>query len=163
MRIQKKYLKVRKFGYKRVVNNERRFGWEPTQIIKHTETTSTTEYEGKVYDDGDVIITPHTTTTSKTRMKLYFERDKDRIANYSTVSLIEVLYDLVFLLRRAVGLLIPISCIGLGFVFLMGDSDTEIGKQIITICGTVLVAWFSGVALESIIAFIGSKVIKFDY
>lgn len=160
---QTKFLRVVPFGHKRVIRNERKFGWELVDYVKHTTTTTTTEYEGKVHDNGDVTFTPHTSTSSKTRMELYFVRDKDRIANLGSVYLVEMWFNLIFLIRRIIGFFVPIVGVAFLLVALMGGSMDEVGKMVGTAFFVIILSWLAGIILEDILAAIGKKVLKTNY
>ena len=160
-RVQTKYLTIKKFGWKRVAKNHERFGWYLDEAIKHTITTEETEYEGRVYDDR-ITITPHTKITKKTRMELSFHRDTNDIANMGQIFFIELLFNIVFLLRRIIGFILPWMLVPFALVFLMGESGSELGTTMTSILGVAFLAWLGGIILEVIISKIGEKVLKYN-
>ena len=74
--VEWKHLSIRCWGWKRVVKNTERFGWELMDAKERTTTTTKTSYEGRVVSDDKVEITPRTQTTTKKRVELSFARDR---------------------------------------------------------------------------------------
>ena len=112
--IQFKTVAVRTFGWQRVARNFCRFGWELGDANTITEVRERTRYEGRTYGDT-FTVTPHTTRRTKTRVHLSFARDTSAFPDYPRIIALELLFNILFLLRRIIGALLPW---GLGITFL---------------------------------------------
>lgn len=153
--MQQKSLVVRKLGWKRVVRNLARFGWELDDAVQHTHTQIKTRYDGNF---------ANTTKTKKIRIHLEFLRFDEKFENLSSVSALEFLYNFIFVIRRIIGTLLPFTLIMLippigPFIggLLFGQDRWSI--FIVLILGCVL-GWAILMLLENIFSFIAGKKLK---
>lgn len=156
-----KHMCLRKFGWKRIAKNICRFGWTLRDAEENHETTVTHGYN--VSEDDDYIyVNPTTTTTTKVRIYLDFVRYPDDFKNLKSIILLEAFYNLIFVLRRFCGWILPFFTVvalvlpGLGGAGSGSDMDALYGWY----GGTVLF-WLVGFFLEGILARIASKVLKY--
>ncbi len=160
MSVQTKNLVVKKFGWKRVCKNTQRFGWVLNDAVQHEETTVTTSYEGRVEGDK-VYIDEHSSSSTKVTIHLSFYRNKDDYTNLPAIFPLELIYNIAFLARRIIGFLLPLLTIGVVLIAAIGQSDwlfeeTNYG----TLWGVAIAIWLGLIILESIFAFIASKILK---
>ena len=163
MDYQTKYVSVKRLGWRTVVRQRKRFGWELYDAEEETETTTTTTYEGRITDDK-VYIEPKTSTSTKTRVNLTFIRYPKKFKNLGVVKPIEWIYNLVFLLRRILGALLYVATLlMLGMMFFMnqylfgGSSGAE---MIIIGFMSAWCVWIGGVVLESVLSLIAKAILR---
>jgi hypothetical protein len=116
-----KVLCVKKIGWKRIAKNTQKFGWELSDAEEETTFTTETEYENIEYDNKVYTRESGSTTTSKTRIWLYFHRYKSTIKNCNSIKVLEAFYNFIFLIRRILAFILPIMTIGIFFVIVLGS------------------------------------------
>lgn len=157
-----KYLTLRKFGWKRIAKNTQRFGWKLFDAEEETTITETTEYEGTISGDK-LTITPHTRSSSSTKMNLSFSRDPDRFVNLGSIRILELFYNIFFLIRRILARLLPLAYIASIVLMLLsnsvpnGELDTATTVFFYALGGTAV--WLAMIILENIFAKIASKIL----
>ncbi len=152
-----KSLSITKFGWKRVCNCVKRFGWVLYDGVEHT-TNTTTDY----YDRGGNFVKSE--TKSKVRMHLYFKRNADWFTNLPAIFLFELIFNIVFMARRIVGFFLPFSGIVMIGTVLLGGGQaaalTEGEVPVMMIIVGVFLAWLGLILLEEIISFIAGKILQ---
>lgn len=157
--MQSKYLTIKKFGWKRIAKNTQKFGWVLNDAEEHRETTTTTTYEGEVVND-EVRIREHTSSSTKVRIHLYFTRDPNNFENLKSIALIELLYNIAFLVRRIIGFILPIATVIMIILSFIGFSDMVIESSAPTWWGMGLFTWIGLIILESILASIARRILR---
>lgn len=160
MSIQTKNLVIKRFGWKRVCKNTQRFGWILNDAIQHEETSVTTTYEGRISGDK-IYFDEHKSSSTRITIHLSFYRSKDYFTNLPVIFPLELIYNIVFFIRRFIGFFLPLLTIGAVIVALMTESNAVNEINFITIWMAVIFIWLGLVMLESILAIIASKILKF--
>ena len=156
-----KVLRVKPFGWKRIARNVQRFGWTAYYAEEETTTTTETSYTGEIVGNK-VYITPHTKSSTKVRVWLSFYRNSDNFKNLYAIKPFELLYGIVFWIRRILGTLLPIATV-IMFIFVMINQSTPNPTEMESIFLYYLLAlgiWVLGMVLEGIIARIANKILK---
>ena len=156
-----KVLRVKPFGWKRIARNVQRFGWTAYDAEEETTTTTETSYTGEIVGNK-VYITPHTKSSTKVRVWLSFYRNSDNFKNLYAIKPFELLYGIVFWIRRILGTLLPIATV-IMFIFVMINQSTPNPTEMESIFLYYLLAlgiWVLGMVLEVIIARIANKILK---
>ena len=156
-----KVLRVKPFGWKRIARNVQRFGWTAYDAEEETTTTTETSYTGEIVGNK-VYITPHTKSSTKVRVWLSFYRNSDNFKNLYAIKPFELLYGIVFWIRRILGTLLPIATV-IMFIFVMINLSTPNPTEMESIFLYYLLAlgiWVLGMVLEGIIARIANKILK---
>lgn len=156
-----KVLRVKPFGWKRIARNVQRFGWTAYDAEQHTTTTEETTYTGEVANNK-VYITPHTKSSTKVRVWLSFYRNSDNFKNLYAIKPFELLYGIVFWIRRILGTLLPIATV-IMFIFVMINQSTPNPTELegIFLCYLLaLGAWIVGLIMESVVSRIAGKILK---
>ncbi len=159
MAIQRKSLVVKWLGWRRIVKNTARFGWQLSDAAKHTEITETTSYTGKVYENGDVEIQEHVDTSSKVTIHLSFFRNTLWFSNLSAIYPLEIIYNIFFTLRRIAAFFLPFS---IGVFFLVGvlfGMEDSVGWTGVVMF-SVLCTWLFSIFLETILARIAEGILR---
>ena len=161
--MQYKRVSISKFGWKRVAKNFMRFGWDLDDATQVTTTTTNTEYEGRVVGDK-VHITPHTTSSSKVHMELEFSRDRSEYSNLLAIFPLELVYNIVFLIRRLIGAILaiatPIFFVVMIFGGFMMEGETQ--ETLMLAYMIPIFVWIVGMIIESLLAFIASKILRYE-
>lgn len=159
MDYQTKYVSVKRLGWRTVVRQRKRFGWELYDAEQ--ETTTTTTYEGRISGDT-VYIEPKKST--KVRVNLTFIRYPKDFKNLGVVKPIEWIYNLVFLLRRILGALLYVATLlMLGMMFFMNKylfGGSPEADMIIIGFMSAWCVWIGGVILESVLSLIAKAILK---
>ena len=156
-----KVLRVKPFGWKRIARNVQRFGWTAYDAEEETTTTTETSYTGEIVGNK-VYITPHTKSSTKVRVWLSFYRNSDNFKNLYAIKPFELLYGIVFWIRRILGTLLPIATV-IMFIFVMINQSTPNPTEMESMFLYYLLAlgiWVLGMVLEGIIARIANKILK---
>lgn len=161
MDYQTKYVNVRKLGWRTVVRQRKRFGWELYDAEQETTTTTETTYEGTVSGDT-VYIKPKTTTSTKTRVHLTFIRYPKQFKNLAVVRPIEWIYNLVFLLRRILGSLLYLAtaAVFLAFFFLNTYMASKEAEPIIIGFMAAWFVWMGLILCEVVFSLIGKAILR---
>lgn len=160
MQIQEKTIAVKKLGWKRVCKNTQRFGWKLQDAVQEERTSVTTSYEGRVSGDH-VYIDEHNSSTTKIIMHLFFYRNRDAFSNISSIFVLELIYNLVFLVRRIIGFLLPLLTIGVVLIAALGESEwlfkeTNYG----TLWGVAVLIWLVLIITENVLSIVASKILR---
>ncbi len=160
MSIRYKDLSVCKIGWKRVAKNICHFGWRCTDAYEVTSETrdvteTTIRINGKDYVNVDAQI------RSKTRVDLYFVRDSRDFTNLPAIFLIELLFNIVFNIRRFIGFLLPIYLGISALLFGMGGSLPFDSIMVGLIAELVVLVWILLMVFEKIFAVIGGKILRY--
>ena len=150
-----KTLVVKRFGWRRICRNTQRFGWVLTDAEQHTETTTTTSYEGRVVGDR-VYIDEHKTTSTKVSIHMSFYRDDDDYANLPAILPIEFFYKIAFFFRRIIGAILPFFTVLFVIFLLMGDDGSGMTGAWIG----AMVAWIVLMIVENVLALWAYKVLR---
>ena len=161
MSTQRKTVTWGKFGWKRVCKNTMRFGWESLENVEHTETTYTTNYEGEVVNDK-VYIHENTSSSTKTRIHMSFIRDISQIANYHTIFILELIYNIFFLIHKIVAFLLPLWTAAFFILMLVPDKDFMFTNEFMTVFFGFYFFWIFLIIIENVIARIASNVIRYE-
>lgn len=163
METKYKDLTIKKFGWKRIAKNTQRFGWKMFNAKEETTITETTEYEGTV-SGNKVTITPHTTTSTKTRVKLNFSRDPNKFVNLGSIAVLEMFYNIFFLIRRILASILPLAYLAVFVIMILTNSvpnsdnlQTATTVFLYTLGGTGV--WLTMIILENVFAKIASKIL----
>ncbi len=160
--VEWKHISIRRWGWKRVVKNTQRFGWELMDATERTTTTTKTSYEGKIVSDDKVEITPRTQTTTKKRVELSFARDRSYIQNIAPILLIELFYWLLFTVRRLFWWLMAAAFfVTLAIMFISSGDETLI-EPFSQLFAIVFAVWLLARIVESILSWIAGKIIRYS-
>ncbi|MCM1131561.1 MAG: hypothetical protein NC310_08580 [Roseburia sp.] len=157
--MQSKYLIIKKFGWKRVAKNTQKFGWILNNAEEERETTTTTTYEGEVVNN-EIRIHEHTSSSTKVSVHLYFVRDPNDFENLKSIVLIELLYNIAFLVRRIIGFVLPIATAIMILLSFIGFSDMVLENSATTWWGIGLFSWIGLIILESILPSIAKRILR---
>ena len=160
--VEWKHLSIRRWGWKRVVKNTERFGWELMDATERTTTTTKTSYEGRVVGDDKVEITPRTQTTTKKRVELSFARDRSYIQNVAPILMLEIFYWILFTIRRIFWLLMAIAFFVTLAIMLISSGDETLIEPFTKLFGIVLIIWLLARIAEGVISRIAGKIIRFS-
>lgn len=157
MSIRTKNLVIKRFGWKRICKNTQRFGWVLDDAVQHEETTVTTSYEGRIVDDK-VYIDEHKKSSTIVSIHLSFYRNSDDYANLPAIFLFELIYNIVFFIRRIMGtLVLPLLTVVFAIVAALGKGmDSPLGSY----WGISIAIWLGLIILENIFALISSKILR---
>ena len=164
--LDKKELTVKNFGYMRIVKNFQKFGWNVYSVVRETTIESSTEYKGKVYEDGTIHIKPETTEKRTILIRIKMNRDENNFINLSKIYFLELLYNLIFLLRRLISIYLPVfSGICLIFVLIGSGDDFFLPEGEFYGIGKAWMLsfffWIGFIILENILANIAYKILKY--
>ncbi len=153
---------VRKFGWRRVAKNFMRLGWRLTDADE--VTTYNTDITRTTYQiDGKDYVNEEAKTTSKKRVELSFVRDSSWYTNLPAIFIFELLFTIIFNVRRIIGFFLPILggialLIGaMGGSFKFGEFDNTTPFLIVFF---IVIIWMVLMLLESLTAFIASKILR---
>ena len=171
-------------GWRRIAKNVMRFGWKLESAEEHTETTVTDHYE--VYETpvrkkwnggynsgyetdiyGNIVTKEEkrylkTTKETKSRVYMDFCRNAVWYTNLSSIFLLEFLFNILLLVRRLLGFLLPLFIPACILVVLFGGGqafaiyETPL-PQLFTAC---FFGWLGLILAEDIVAFIASKILR---
>lgn len=160
---QTKYLRIKKFGWKRVVKNVEKFGWTLDEAEKETVISRSTSYDGNVYGDK-IYIKENVKETKKVFMNLSFHRYKDEFENLSSIFALELLYNIIFLLRRLCGFFLPVLSIVVFVLFALSSGEGTLAKEmkLDIILAVDAIGWILGLVLEGVLASISKKILKIN-
>ncbi len=159
-------LSVRKFGWKRVAKNFCRFGWETVGAEERTEITETPCHDHKEYETQEAYVIEdvyYTKRETKVRVWLSFVRFPDRFANLGAIKPLELLFDLVFLVRRILGFLLPLAALAAAVMTVIENAGGGEYQYAFPLIGGVLAGAFVWLLLnvaEVVIARIASRILK---
>ncbi len=158
-----KVLCVKRFGWKRIARNTERFGWTLDEAEEETTTTHETTYEGEVVGDK-IYVKPHTTTSTKVRVWLTFWRNKDDFKNLMAIRLLELVYNILFYIRRIVGFFLPVvgvlSIIVVAFSNSTGGHYDDETTQLSMYLLAAFASWISLIICEGILSRIAGAILK---
>lgn len=156
--VDTKVVAVRKFGWKRIAKNFCRFGWHLSDAEEERVTTYETTYEASVYDDK-VYVKPHTTSNTKITMWLSFWRNSNEFTNLGAIWPLELIYNIIFLVRKIVAFFLPfvtiIMFLGMMLNFVDPENSPLVKGWIIGFIG-----WIVLIILEGILARIAAAILK---
>ena len=159
--VKTKVLRLKRFGWKRIAKNVQRFGWTMSDAEEETTTTTETSYTGEIVNNK-VYITPHKTSRTSIVVWLSFFRDKDRFYNLYAIRPLELLYTVIFWIRRILGNLLPLATLVM-FIGVAVNQSTPNPAEFENIFLYYLLAifiWLSGIVLEGVISRIAGKILK---
>lgn len=155
-----KRLILKRHGWKRIAKNTMKFGWELYDAKEHTTVTEETSYTGKVVDDT-IYLDPHTKTYTSISIHLSFVRYKEKFSNLFAIFPLEILYKIVFTLRRILGSILPLA-FGASFLFYIFMSGTDSNVMLpLGCCFIGLIVWAVLILFEQIFAGIAGKILRF--
>ena len=159
--MENKIVKVSRFGYNRIVSNFQKFGWEMDSVTEMTKTSTRTTYEGRVIGD-EVHIEERNHVKKKVFVEIDMHRDEDSFLNLKAIKVLELFFNIIYLLRRLLALVLPIVSVVLGIVVLLGNGDllfeAEEGELPIGLYWILgLFGWVVLIIIENILASIASK------
>ncbi len=156
---QTKTLRIKKLGWRRIAKNTQKFGW----ILDNAEQEVTIErersYEGRVYNDK-LYIDEKVTERKKVVMVLSFHRDTSEFANYRQISIMEVFYNIIFLIRRIIGFFLPILTVIVLIIALIGSIDQLPNEGSFYL--VLVFIWIFGIISENILASIFGHCLKYN-
>lgn len=162
-KIKTKVLCVKKLGWKRIARNTERFGWTLDEAEQETTTTHETTYEGKIIDNK-VYVKSHTNTSTTIRIWLSFWRNKDDFKNLTIIRPLELIYNIIFTIRRIIGFFMPIATILLiiGTLFLnaTGSGYHDEMNRFFIILIVVFLIWLLLMICEGIFSRIAGAILK---
>lgn len=172
MAVKYKKLVVGRVGWGRIVRNTERFGWELVTAEEVTTVETETYYEGyqdgnrfiiEAEMDGNNIKLPTKTREHKSvREHLTFRRDSNWFKNLFAIFPLELIYNILFIVRRIIGILLPIAA-GLLFAVAIIFNNIELRDDIIHISMYVEIAfvvWLALIIIEGILARIAKRILK---
>ncbi len=156
---QTKTLRIKKLGWRRIAKNTQKFGWILDDAEEEVTIERSRSYEGRVYNDT-LYVDEKVKEKKKVVMVLSFHRDTSEFANYRKISIIEVFYNIIFLIRRIIGIVLPILTIIVFIFALMGGTDQLPNEGSFYL--TILFIWFFGIISENILASIFGHCLKYN-
>ena len=156
MALKIKVLCIKKLGWQSVANEFIRLGWHLDSAEQETTTTNTDHYD--VYESGRREYTG-TSTSTKVRVWLSMSRDRDWYVNGSKIVIIDILFSIVFLLRRIFAWLAPISSIPFIIIFLLGKAGDEEYNAFLVIFLVMIFSWLGLRILENVLSRIGKRIL----
>ncbi len=159
MGVQTKFLRINKFGWKRVAKNTMRFGWELDDAVQHDETTYNRSYT-TTYGTYGAYTKEHVDKRTKTRIHLTFYRYTDAFTNLFSVFFLELLYNLAFLVRRLIGWVLPLGGGILLFFALMGEGEEIAESAFGFYVFTAFFLWVGLQVAEVILSLIAKAILR---
>lgn len=164
--IDEKELIVKNFGYMRIVKNFQKFGWNVYSVVRETTIKKTTEYEAKVDYNGNPYIDTNEKEEKSVLIRIKMNRDENHFINLSKIYFLELLYNLIFLLRRLISIYLPVfSGICLVFVLIGSGDDFFLPEGEFYGIGKAWMLsfffWIGFIILENILANIAYKILKY--
>lgn len=174
MSLKWKYLKVGTIAWERICKNTERFGWQLSSAKEHEEITTREYVEGKEEDgkfiieaekrNGEVYIPTRTEKHSKRWVELWFYRDSSWFKNLYAISLLEIIYNIIFTIRKILGKLLPIATLLViaGVVlFNQGEMFDELVMPFGVGVMFALQIWLIAIVFEEILARIAKAILKY--
>lgn len=161
---QSKFLRIKRFGWKRIAKNIMKFGWEMYDATEHTTTTETHTLSAYVDYNNNVRVEDKVDTKSSVRMELCFVRYKEKFVNLGAVKPLELLYNLIFLFRRIIGFFLPFGFLGLFACGVICNQTPDFENILGTIgiwVSVAFVSWTLFIILEQILSSIACKILKY--
>ena len=154
---------VKKQGYKRIVNNYQKFGWNIDNIVEETILKATEKYIGRI-DNNQLNINKNVNQSKKILMHIYMSRDKNKYSNIDQIYTIENVFNLLCFIRKIFDLIIPIFTVFIVLILLLngvkGFIIIEKGKfgfggyWIVS-----LIVWIGLVLIENKLASLSQKIL----
>lgn len=164
--IDTKEVYVKNFGYKRIVKNFQKFGWNVYSIVRETTTETTTKYEGRIVDDDKIEIDEIKNEKKTVWIHIKMDRNENDFVNLNKIFFLELFFNLIFLIRRLIAFFLPILSIPCIIIMALGKSDELISDGgdfygLGEIWMLALLIWIGLIITENILASIAYKILKY--
>lgn len=161
--METKTMKLKKLLSKRVIRNTKGFGWHLYDATDVSETTTWVDsVEAENIYDNKWKLTPHYNSETKYFIMVTFYRKNEWFKNLRSVKVLEFFYNLIMILRRIIGALLPLM-----FVVAMGvtvafssQNNGEAASILATVFGISFSAWLLFMLLEDIFSAIARGILK---
>lgn len=158
-----KVICVRKFGWKRVARNIESFGWKLGDAEEHTEISEKHEHTFTLTDTG-VTHEHHVQRETKVRIWLSFFRHNDQFANLKAIKPLEILFNLVFLIRRIIGFLLSLMAAACFLLVIFENAvggNYEYSYPVVGVTFSALFVWIVLNFVEVLLAKIAQNKLKY--
>ena len=161
--METKSMRLKKLLSGRVIRNTKCFGWHLYDKTDVEETTTWVDSVDAEHMYGDKWkFTPHYNSETKYFLDVSFYRKSEWFKNLGGVKILEFFYNLIFLIRRIIGALLPaVFVIAMIFVITgtSGNDDTT-SNLVGAIFGGTFMTWVLLMLLEDIFAMIARGILK---
>ena len=161
--METKSMRLKKLLSGRVIRNTKCFGWHLYDKTDVEETTTWVDSVDAEHMYGDKWkFTPHYNSETKYFLDVSFYRKSEWFKNLGGVKILEFFYNLIFLIRRIIGALLPaVFVITMIFVITgtSGNDDTT-SNLVGAIFGGTFMTWVLLMLLEDIFAMIARGILK---
>lgn len=161
--METKSMRLKKLLSGRVIRNTKCFGWHLYDKTDVEETTTWVDSVDAEHMYGDKWkFTPHYNSETKCFLDVSFYRKSEWFKNLGGVKILEFFYNLVFLIRRIIGALLPPAfVIAMIFTFMSTSAkDDPTVNLVAAVFGGSFMAWVLLMLLEDIFAMIARGILK---
>ena len=161
--METKSMRLKKLLSGRVIRNTKCFGWHLYDKTDVEETTTWVDSVDAEHMYGDKWkFTPHYNSETKYFLDVSFYRKSEWFRNLGGVKILEFFYNLIFLIRRIIGALLPPAFVIAMLFVIIGTSsnDDPTGNLVGAIFGGAFMAWVLLILLEDIFAMIARGILK---
>ncbi len=162
-KMETKSMRLKKLLSGRVIRNTKCFGWHLYDRTDVEETTTWVDSVDAEHMYGDKWkFTPHYNSETKYFLDVSFYRKSEWFRNLGGVKILEFFYNLIFLIRRIIGALLPPAFVIAMLFVIIGTSsnDDPTGNLVGAIFGGAFMAWVLLILLEDIFAMIARGILK---
>ncbi len=161
--METKSMRLKKLLSGRVIRNTKCFGWHLYDKTDVEETTTWVDSVDAEHMYGDKWkFTPHYNSETKYFLDVSFYRKSEWFKNLGGVKILEFFYNLIFLIRRIIGALLPaVFVIAMIFVITgTSGNDYTTSNLVGAIFGGTFMTWVLLMLLEDIFAMIARGILK---
>ena len=161
--METKSMRLKKLLSGRVIRNTKCFGWHLYDKTDVEETTTWVDSVDAEHMYGDKWkFTPHYNSETKYFLDVSFYRKSEWFTNLGGVKILEFFYNLIFLIRRIIGALLPAAFVIAMIFVIIGSSsnDDPTGNLVGAIFGGAFMTWVLLIVLEDIFAMIARGILK---
>lgn len=161
--METKSMRLKKLLSGRVIRNTKCFGWHLYDKTNVEETTTWVDSVDAEHMYGDKWkFTPHYNSETKYFLDVSFYRKSEWFKNLGGVKILEFFYNLIFLIRRIIGALLPaVFVIAMIFVITGTSSNDDTTSNLVgAIFGGTFMTWVLLMLLEDIFAMIARGILK---
>lgn len=147
MQTKQKRLVLKPRGWRRVVRNIQRFGWEVDSARDLTSVSTTTNYSAKYVSDDTIEVSSHDSNSYHRRIIVDLHRNELEIPGIEKIKQLELLYNVFYIIRKILGPLFPFNL----FFFIYALIDSSLLSMTLTFF-FLSVMWVISRILEDVIS-----------
>lgn len=162
-KMETKSMRLKKLLSGRVIRNTKCFGWHLYDRTDVEETTTWVDSVDAEHMYGDKWkFTPHYNSETKYFIELSFYRKSEWFRNLGGVKILEFFYNLIFLIRRIIGALLPAAFVIAMILAITSSSSNNdaTGNLVGAIFGGTFMSWLLLIVLEDIFAVTARGILK---